>query len=422
VVSFGAAMIWMIAGAAILLILAGPRKIPEAVWACGGASLLVVLRLISPRDAMSAVGRGTDVYMFLTGMMMLAELARREGFFDWVAVLAVEMAKGSPTRLFAIVYAVGTVVTIFLSNDATAVVLTPAVLAALKKARAKPLAYLLICAFIANAASFVLPISNPANLVVYGSKMPPLAVWFRTFGLASLVSIAATFLVLRFCCRKDLEGTMERVVEPVPLSRAGKFAAYGIGGAAVGLMIASAFDVDLGLPTLLAAIAATGLVTFEDRRAPVGILKHISWSVLPLVAGLFVLVAAVNQAGMLAMSRDALARITALGPVVGSLSAAFSVALFSNIANNLPVGLIAGSAVHGAAEAIRDAVLIGVDLGPNLSVSGSLATVLWLIALRRDGEDVSFWKFLRYGLLVMPPALALAVLASLLFFGRLGTP
>lgn len=408
-------LVWIIAAATIVLILAGPRRIPEAVWACAGALLLVAFRLISPREALAAMLRGTDVYLFLTGMMMLAELARREGFFDWVAVLAVEMAQGSPKRLFAIAYAVGTVVTIFLSNDATAVVLTPAVLAALKKARARPLSYLLACAFIANAASFVLPISNPANLVVYGSKLPALAVWFRSFGLPSLVSIAATFFVLRFCCRKDLGGSMESVVEPVRLSRAGKFAAYGIGGAAVALMIASAFDFDLGLPTLLAAMAAAGLVAFQDRQAPVGILKHISWSVLPLVAGLFVLVAAVDQAGMFALSRDAVQKAAALGPVAGSLSAAFGVALLSNIANNLPVGLIAGSAVHGAPEAIRNAILIGVDLGPNLSVSGSLATILWLIALRRDGEDVSFWKFLRYGLVVMPVALVLAILASLLF-------
>ena len=90
-------------------------------------------------------------------------------------------------------------------------------------------------------------------------------------------------------------------------------------------------------------------------------------------------------------------KAAALGPLAGSLSSAFGVALLSNIANNLPIGLIAGNALPGAPAAIRNAVLIGVDLGPNLSVSGSLATILWLIALRRDGEDVSFWKFLRYG-------------------------
>lgn len=406
-------LIWVIAASSILLILAGPRRIPEASWACGGAFLLVVCRLISPRDALAAVWRGTDVYLFLTGMMVLAELARREGFFDWVAMVAVTMAKGSPTRLFAIIYALGTAVTVFLSNDATAVVLTPAVLAALKKARARPLSYLLLCAFIANAASFVLPISNPANLVVYGSKMPALAVWFRSFGLPSLVSIGVTFFVLRFCCRKELEGTIESRVEPVLLSTGGKLAAYGIGGAAIALILASAFDVALGLPTLLAAIAATALVAVQDRRAPLGILKHISWSVIALVAGLFVLVAAVDQAGVLAMSRAALQKAAALGPLAGSLSSAFGVALLSNIANNLPIGLIAGNALPGAPAAIRNAILIGVDLGPNLSVSGSLATILWLIALRRDGEDVSFWKFLGHGLLVMPLALGLAVLASL---------
>jgi arsenical pump membrane protein len=412
--TLGHVLVWIIAASTILLILGGPKSIPAAVWACGGALLVVLCRLISARDALAAVGRGTDVYLFLTGMMMLAELARREGFFDWVAVVAVEMAGGSAKRLFTIVYAVGAVVTIFLSNDATAVVLTPAVLAALKKARARPISYLLICAFIANAASFVLPISNPANLVVYGSKMPALAVWFRSFGLPSLVSILVTFVVLKLSCRKDLEGTIESRVEPVLLSAGGKLAAYGIGGAAVALMIASAFDIDLGLPTLLAAIAASALVTLEDHRAPIGILRHISWSILPLVAGLFVLVAAVDQAGALEMSRGALRRAAELSPLTGGLSSAFGAALLSNIANNLPIGLVAGNALHGAPAAIRDAVLIGVDLGPNLSVSGSLATILWLIALRRDGEDVSFWKFLRYGLLVMPPALAVSILVSLL--------
>src|SRR5580704_16299055 len=115
--------------------------------------------------------------------------------------------------------------------------------------------------------------------------MPALAVWFRSFGLPSVVSIVATFMILRLCCRKNLARPIESRVEAVLLSRGGKLAAYGIGGAAAALMIASAFDLDLGLPTLLAAMAATALVAIEDRRAPLGIVKHISWSVIILVAG-----------------------------------------------------------------------------------------------------------------------------------------
>lgn len=405
---------WTIAVLTVLLILIRPWKVPEAVWACAGALLLLALRLLSPADALAAIARGADVYLFLTGMMILAELARREGFFDWVAALAVNAAQGSPKRLFAIVYLVGALVTAFLSNDATAVVLTPAVLAAVRTARAKPLPYLLICAFIANAASFVLPIANPANLVVYGSQMPPLGAWLRAFAIPSLASLLATFAALRWAVRRDVADPIERAVDAPPLAPPGKLAGFGIAGAAAALVVASALRWDLGLPTFAAALAAAFLVWLKDRAAPLGILKDISWSVIPLVAGLFVLVEAANQAGARTLSRAALRFTASLGEPMASLASAFGVAVLSNVANNLPVGLIAAGTLHAApvSAPIRNAVLIGVDLGPNLSVSGSLATILWLTAIRREGEDVSFWTFLRYGLLVMPPALALAVLAS----------
>src|SRR6185437_4724374 len=109
-----------------------------------------------------------------------------------------------------LVYAVGILVTVFLSNDATAVVLTPAVYAAVKRARVDSRPYLFACAFIANAASFVLPISNPANLVVYGKTLPPLLPWLRVFARPSLVSIGVTFLALRFDFRKSLRGEVAR--------------------------------------------------------------------------------------------------------------------------------------------------------------------------------------------------------------------
>jgi Na+/H+ antiporter NhaD/arsenite permease-like protein len=191
------ALIWMVTGGTIACVLIRPKGWPEAVWACLGAALLVVCGLIPVSRAASAVAKGLDVYLFLTGMMLLADLARHEGVFDWLAGIAVRAAKGSASRLFGLVYAVGIVVTVFLSNDATAVVLTPAVYAALKKARADARPYLFACAFIANAASFSLPISNPANLVVYGKNLPPLLEWLRIFAFPSAISIGVTFLVLR---------------------------------------------------------------------------------------------------------------------------------------------------------------------------------------------------------------------------------
>ena len=281
---------WSIAAFATSGVILRPWGLPEAIWAVIGAAALVLSALLPWQDALAAVSRGTDVYLFLTGMMLLAEVARREGLFDWLAVHATGAAKGSPARLFGLVYLVGIVVTAFLSNDATAVVLTPAVYAACKAAKAKPMPYLVICAFIANAASFVLPISNPANFVLYGNHIPALWPWLRQFALPSVLSIAATYAVLRVLFRSDLRGKIETKVAVSDLSDGGRYAAYGIAATAIALLLASALDTQLGAPTFAAGALTALFVLIEKRETPWKLLHGVSWGVLPLVAGLFVLV------------------------------------------------------------------------------------------------------------------------------------
>jgi arsenical pump membrane protein len=402
---------WAIAALTTLGVIVRPWRLPEAIWAVLGALALVVLALLPWMSALQAIGKGTDVYLFLIGMMLLAELARKEGLFDWLAALAVRQARGSPRRLFGLVYAVGTAVTVFLSNDATAVVLTPAVYAAAKTAKAEPLPYLFICAFIANAASFVLPISNPANLVVFGSHMPPLLSWLAQFGLPSILSIGATYVALHLTQRKSLQQKISGDVLLPNLSTGGRLTAYGIAVTVPALLLASAFDWQLGLPTFIAG-AATALVVFlRKREAPWDVLKDISWGVLPLVAGLFVLVEGLDRTGVLGALSQLLQTAAEKSATSTAFGAGATVAAVGNLTNNLPAGLIAGSAAAAAnlPHQVVGALLIGVDLGPNLSVTGSLATILWLVALRREGQEVSAWKFLGMGLIVMPPAVLLAL-------------
>jgi arsenical pump membrane protein len=390
-----------------------PWNLPEFVWAVAGAALLVLLHLLSWPDALAAAAKGTDVYFFLIGMMLLAEVARKEGLFDWLAAQAVWHSRGSAKRLFLIVYGVGTIVTVFLSNDATAVVLTPAVYAATRAAKVEPLPYLFVCAFIANAASFVLPISNPANLVVFGKQMPPLLEWLRIFALPSVVAIVTTYLALRLAQRQALDSTVATVGDISPLTLGGKLAAFGIAMTAIVLLAASAMGWNLGLPTFIAGAAVTTLVLAIGRQSPLPVLKDVSWSVLPLVAGLFILVEGLNRTGLLPALARVLKEAAIASPQTASWIAGIVVAVASNLTNNLPMGLIAATTsqtAHVPAH-VTGAILIGVDLGPNLSVTGSLATILWLIALRREGEGVAAWQFLKLGLVVMPPALLLSLFA-----------
>ncbi len=388
--------------------------------------LLIVLRLIPLRLAAHAAAKGTDVYLFLIGMMLLSELAREQGVFDWVASVALRQARGSCSRLFLLVYGAGTLVTIFMSNDATAVVLTPAILTAVRKAKVTPLPYLFVCALIANAASFVLPISNPANLVVFHTNMPPLIEWLADFSVPSLLSIVATYFVMRLLFRHELLNSIQGEVENTELSGNGKLLLAGLVLMIAVLLTASAMKKDLGLPTCLAALTITLVLSIKAKSNLITLAREISWGTLLLVAGLFVMVDAIESQGALQLTQQWLAWASALGQNTGAMVVGFTLGIANNIVNNLPLGLIAGGtlqAVH-AKGLMANAVLIGVDLGPNLSVTGSLATILWLLAIRKDssgevsGEKLHLnaWQFLKVGAIAMPVALFAALGGAILVY------
>ena len=416
--AYATPLIWTVAALATMGVLFRPFRLPEPFWAMTGALLLCVAGLLPWRDALAAVARGNDVYLFLAGMMLISELARKTGLFDHVAALAVRSARGSARRLFLLVYGFGIAVTAFMSNDATAVVLTPAVLAATRAARVRnPLPYLYACAFIANAASFVLPISNPANLVLFGERMPPLMGWLARFTLPSIVAIVMTFVALYWTQRHALGERIADDVETPPLSLQAWLTTAGIVLTGAALLTASMRGMDLGWPTFIGGAATLLAVCATQPRLLRPALSEVSWGVLPLVAGLFVLVAGLSQTGLTAQLAHwvhVLSMREGADAVLGAGMAGVLVGVVSNVVNNLPAGLFAASALAAghASETMTAAVLIGVDLGPNLSVTGSLATLLWLTALRREGHAIGAGTFLKTGAIVMPLALlpALAVL------------
>jgi arsenical pump membrane protein len=152
-------------------------------------------------------------------------------------------------------------------------------------------------------------------------------------------------------------------------------------------------------------------VSLKAKSNPLKLVREVSWGTIFLVAGLFVMVDAVESGGALRMTQTWLAWTQSLAPPLGALIIGFVVGVGNNLVNNLPLGLIAGATVQAAhiKGLLANAVLIGVDLGPNLSVTGSLATILWLLALRKEKLDVSSWKFLKVGAIAMPVALLAAL-------------
>jgi arsenical pump membrane protein len=246
--------------------------------------------------------------------------------------------------------------------------------------------------------------------------MPTLGHWLASFAVPSAVSILSTYAAMRWIFRKDLRCTIEHEVEAKSLTTDGKLVLGGLAGMVVVLLTASALGRDLGLPTCLAALAITAAVSIKAKSNPLRLAREISWETIALVAGLFILVDAVESMGALSLTQAWLAWAERLAPSLGVLAVSFTVSVANNLVNNLPLGLIAGGTLEAAhvQGLMANAVLIGVDLGPNLSVTGSLATILWLLALRREKLHVGFWSFLKVGVVVMPIALLLSVGAAIL--------
>ena len=225
--------------------------------------------------------------------------------------------------------------------------------------------------------------------------------------------------MLALVTRADLHGDLATDVAVATLKVNGRITLAGIVVTAFVLIAASAYGAQLGFTTFAAGALVYLVVMLRDRTAGIAVARSVSWTVLLLVAGLFVLVQGMEVIGLLPWTRHELAAIAHLPVWLAVLGVGGITGLASNAINNLPAGLIAGSTIAGLPghPALRAATAIGIDLGPNLSVTGSLATVLWLIALRREKIAMSGWSFLCVGIFVMPPAL-IAALECLMLTAR----
>jgi arsenical pump membrane protein len=403
--------VWIIALLTVAAIVVRPFGIAEWIWAVLGAAIVVAAHLLGAAQAANAAHDGLPVYAFLAGMLALAELARVQGLFDWIALTLAQRAAGNTRRLFLWSFCGAIVVTALLSNDGTILLLTPAALALARGAKIAVAPFAFAIAFVANAASFILPISNPANLVVF-SPLPQLVPWLAVFAAPSAIALVVTFVVLRALHARDVRGTYEVPQERPMLSQSASLTAIVVAIALAIIVIAAGLGWPVGYVAFAVGVLAVIAIGIREPASSVAVAREAPWSVVPLVAGLFVIVRAVDATGALEHARAILRQASAMPHVLGQLYAGGVVTVADALINNLPAGVVARYALQGdgIAPHIAHAVLIGIDLGPNLSLSASLATLLWAIMLRREGIEINPWRFLLIGTMVTIPSLGLALL------------
>lgn len=368
------------------------------------AAVVVAIGAVSPGDAGAEMSRMLPVVAFLAAVLVLASLCDDEGLFDSAGAWMARTSSGRPRRLLGQVFVIAAATTAVLSLDATVVLLTPVVLATVRALRVPARPHLYATAHLSNTASLLLPVSNLTNLLAFSAAGLSFTRFSALMALPWLLAVAVEYAVFRVVFRRDLAETPG--AEPPEPGERPVFVLVVLGLTLAGFAVTSFAGLSPAWAALAGAVVL-GVRSLAQRRSTIGgIARSLNLPFCVFVLALAVVVKAVMVNGLDTAARDLLPAGSGLTTLLGIAALA---AVLSNVVNNLPAVLVLLPLVSGPAAVL--AVLIGVNIGPNLTYVGSLANLLWRRVLHQQGEPTSVREFTWLGVLTVPACLVVSVVA-----------
>jgi arsenical pump membrane protein len=386
------------------------RHAPDWAVAAAAAVVVVLVGALSVHGARTALGRLGPTVGFLAALLVLADGCRRAGVFDALGALMALGSRrrmGGPRRLLAMVFIAAAVTTAVLSLDATIVLLTPIVFATAARLPTSPRPHVYACSHLANSASLLLPVSNLTNLLAFAACGVSFTRFAALMALPWLVAIAAEWVVLSRVFADDLRQAATPC-EPQDAEQLPKLPAFAL--TVIGLTLVG-FGVSSIVGVAPVWFATAGAVALTVRRPPDSLTTLVGAAeptFLVFVLALGVVVTAAGNHGLSSVVDSLIPHGTSLPAL---LAVAAVSAVLANLVNNLPATLIIVAVVSSSAPGGVLAMLIGVNVGPNLTYVGSLATLLWRRIVHAHDEDVDTREFLKLGALTVPGTLVAGVVA-----------
>ncbi|GLY76126.1 SLC13 family permease [Actinoallomurus iriomotensis] len=386
---------------------ARPRRLPEAVAAVPAAALVVAIGAVPPGRAWTQVRELLPVVLFLAAVLVLAQLCDDEGLFTAAGDLMAGTCRGRPERLLGGVFAVAALVTAVLSLDATVVLLTPVVFATAARAGTRPRPHVYACTHLANSASLLLPVSNLTNLLAFSATGLTFARFAGLMALPWLAAIAVEYAVFRWFFRADL-AAWATPAEPAGRPRLPVFTLVVLALTLCGFALVSLAGHNPAWAALAGVLVLSGRALARRRTS----VRELTGAANPLfclfVLALGVVVKGVTDNGLGAVARHVLPGGSSLPALLAVTAVA---AVLANLINNLPAVLVLVPLLASGGPGPVLAALIGVNLGPNLTYVGSLATLLWRRVLHERDAEPALGDFTRLGLVAVPATLAAATVA-----------
>jgi len=399
------------------LIMVRPWKFNEATGALLGA--LLMLAFLQPHNILEALGFATanvptpqvttwNVVIILIELMVISTFLDDYGFFEWCAVKAMQMAGGDARRLFTYTYAVTCLITAFTSNDIAILTLTPIILKFCRRANldAKPFMYAFF--FAANIASMFLLIGNLTNILIgdgFHIGYFDFAAWMF---LPTLAAVVVNYVIFRYMYRKEIAVSYppEKATDFGKLIKDRWMVSVGLIVLAF-VLVACGFASNVGLP--LSAVTTIGVIAiYLAERRPVLRTKRIAWRVVVFVISLFIVVEGLVVSGVTAAIGNGITSIVGQDSVLATFFISFTSAALCNVVNNIPMTAMMVPVTAGIAHtpdmalAMAYSLVIGSNLGANITITGALAGILWIETAKVEKWSTGVTDFIKTGLTVTP--------------------
>ncbi|HWS84983.1 MAG TPA: ArsB/NhaD family transporter [Ktedonobacteraceae bacterium] len=406
-----------------------PDGMPVFIPAAVGAVLAVVLGLVGLPILVTIVWRVWDASFTLIGLFVLAAALEANHFFEWAALRVAHVAGGSPRRLYVLICLLTIVVTVFLGNDGAILGITAIVVKLVKKTFPKEQRiwwpYIFAAGFLADAFSGFLVPDNLTNIIVASTYHLPFVLFMLQMSLPMILTAVVVIDCFAFRFRSALfndkisynAALLENPASVLQDRLIFKVTCGALVVLIVGhLVIGGLFHQPVSFVVVPVALVVLGFVHFRGLRLAHEIVFTAPWEVLVYALGMFVVITAAMTSGVIAMFLS-IAPLHGLIAGQKSLTGLFVtggiLAVLSALTNNLPAtlaGVLLLGTVQKPAMLAIYAIIIGVDVGPKLTPYGSLATLLWMGILKREGAEISWGRCFKENWPVAVCALVAALL------------